>query len=84
MTRPVLLGSDRLLASDLLRGRRAGVVSNHASIDARFQHVADRVGRADGVHLAALFGPQHGFHSTLQDNMIETPHAEDAARRVRV
>ena len=34
--------------------------------------------------LAAIFGPQHGFRSDLQDNMIETPHAHDAARRVPV
>jgi len=34
------------------------------------------------VALAALFGPQHGFRSDLQDNMIETPHGED--RRLRV
>jgi uncharacterized protein YbbC (DUF1343 family) len=81
---PILLGSDRLLASDLLRGRRAGVVSNPASINARFEHVADLVGAAPGVRLAALFGPQHGFHSTLQDNMVETPHGEDATRRAPV
>ena len=43
-----------------------------------------RCSAAEGVTLAAIFGPQHGFHSTLQDNMIETPHAEDAARRVPV
>src|SRR5262245_26476255 len=34
--------------------------------------------------LAALFGPQHGFRSDLQDNMIETPHGCDAKRRVPV
>jgi uncharacterized protein YbbC (DUF1343 family) len=80
----VRLGSDRLLASDLLRGRRVGVVSNPASINRRFEHLADLVPRAPGVRLAALFGPQHGFHSTLQDNMIETPHDQDAARHVPV
>ena len=34
--------------------------------------------------LAALFGPQHGFRSDLQENMIESPHAQDAKRRVPV
>ncbi len=34
--------------------------------------------------LAALFGPQHGFRADLQDNMIESPHASDAIRRVPV
>jgi uncharacterized protein YbbC (DUF1343 family) len=28
------------------------------------------------VNLVALFGPQHGFRSDVQDNMVETPHAE--------
>ena len=36
------------------------------------------------VRLAAIFGPQHGFRSNLQDNMIETPHEQDARRRVPV
>ena len=39
---------------------------------------------APGVTLGAIFGPQHGFRSDVQDNMIETPHAEDAQRRVPV
>ena len=34
--------------------------------------------------LAALFGPQHGFRSNLQDNMIETPHGRDCRRQVPV
>ena len=31
----------------------------------------------------ALFGPQHGFRSDLQDNMIETPHAQRRAPACR-
>lgn len=81
---PVTLGLTRLLASGRLHGARVGLVANPSSVDARFVHAVDQVSSADGVTLAAIFGPQHGFHSTLQDNMIETPHAEDAARRVPV
>ena len=40
--------------------------------------------RADGVTLGAIFGPQHGFRSDVQDNMIETPHGNDCRRRVPV
>ena len=80
----VRLGSDALLSSGTLRGRRVGVVCNHASIDRGFQHIVDRLAAADGVTLAAIFGPQHGFRSDVQDNMIETPHGDDAARRVPV
>jgi uncharacterized protein YbbC (DUF1343 family) len=67
-----------------LQGLRVGVVANPASVDSGFVHVVDRVRAAEGVTLAAIFGPQHGFRSDLQDNMIETPHGHDHARQVPV
>jgi uncharacterized protein YbbC (DUF1343 family) len=83
-TSGVRLGSDLLLASKRLRGARVGVVCNHASIDRGFAHVVDRLAAADAVTLAVVFGPQHGFRSDVQDNMIETPHQEDGGRRVPI
>src|SRR5688500_11964622 len=83
-TAAVRLGSDRLLGSTRLRGARAGIVCNHASLDRGFVHIVDRLASEDGVTLAAIFGPQHGFRSDVQDNMIETPHGDDPARRVPV
>jgi uncharacterized protein YbbC (DUF1343 family) len=80
----VRLGSDVLLASARLKGARVGIVCNHASLDRGFQHIVDRLATAPDVTLAAIFGPQHGFRSDVQDNMIETPHADDPARRVPV
>ena len=80
----VRLGSDLLLSSTRLRGTRVGVVCNHASVDLGFRHIIDRLEAAPGVHLAAIFGPQHGFRSDVQDNMVETPHGDDRARRVPV
>ena len=80
----VRLGSDVLLESSRLRGLRVGVLCNHASVDHGFVNILDRVANADGVTLAAIFGPQHGFRSDVQDNMIETPHGDDATRRVPV
>ncbi len=83
MARPVVqLGSTSLLASGALRGRRVGIVCNHASVDEHLCHVIDRIAEAEGVRLGAIFGPQHGFRSDVQDNMVETPHRED--RRYRV
>ena len=81
---PVTLGIDRALASGDLVGRRVGLVANPASVDRNLQHTADRLINAPGVTLAALFGPQHGFHASAQDNMIETPHGGDDRRRVPV
>ncbi|MBI4265124.1 MAG: DUF1343 domain-containing protein [Acidobacteria bacterium] len=80
----VRLGSDVLVASGRLRGARAGVVCNPASVDRSFVHIMDRLGQADGVRLGAIFGPQHGFRSVVQDNMIETPHTADPVRRVPI
>jgi uncharacterized protein YbbC (DUF1343 family) len=81
---PVRLGSDLLISSGSLRGKRVGVVCNHASVDRGFRHIVDRLAAADDVTLAAIFGPQHGFRSDVQDNMIETPHRDDSSRRVPV
>ena len=80
----MLLGTDRLLASSRLKGLRVGVLANHASINGNFQHIVDRLAASPGWTLAAIFGPQHGFRSDLQDNMIETPHSEDPRRNVPI
>src|SRR4051794_41529562 len=77
----VQLGCERLLASSSLDGKRVGVVCNPASVDSQLRHVADLFARHPKARLAAIFGPQHGFRSDVQDNMIETRHARDEVRR---
>jgi uncharacterized protein YbbC (DUF1343 family) len=61
-----------------------GVVCNPASVDAGLRHIADRLATHPTARLTAIFGPQHGFRSDVQDNMIETAHAHDEVRRVPV
>jgi uncharacterized protein YbbC (DUF1343 family) len=80
----VRLGSEKLVAGGTLKNKRVGVVSNPASIDAQFQHIVDTFATSKDVKLAAIFGPQHGFRSDVQDNMIETSHNRDARRGVPV
>jgi uncharacterized protein YbbC (DUF1343 family) len=80
----VCLGSERLLASGRLDGARVGIVCNPASVDRTLRHVADRLAAHPTARLTAIFGPQHGFRSDVQDNMIETRHAHDEVRRVPV
>jgi uncharacterized protein YbbC (DUF1343 family) len=80
----MLLGSERLIASPRLNGLRVGVLANPASVDHSFRHIADALVASPHWTLAAIFGPQHGFRSDLQDNMIETPHAEDKRRKVPI
>jgi uncharacterized protein YbbC (DUF1343 family) len=75
---PVTLGSTTLLQSGQLDGKRIGIVSNPASVDRDLNHIVDLLFAAKGVTVGAIFGPQHGFRSDVQDNMIETPHAKDA------
>jgi uncharacterized protein YbbC (DUF1343 family) len=72
----VTLGSTRLLSSRTLHGQRIGLVCNPASVDHRLHHIVDLTLGNPDLNVTALFGPQHGFRSDVQDNMIETPHAE--------
>ena len=78
------LGSERLVASTRLDGLRLGVLANPASIDHNFQHLADLLGHSNRHKVTAIFGPQHGYRSDLQDNMIETPHTKDRRRNVPI
>jgi uncharacterized protein YbbC (DUF1343 family) len=80
----VQLGFERLIGSNAMAGRRVGIVCNPASVDSSLRHAADRLAAHKGATLAAIFGPQHGFRSDVQDNMIETRHAHDEVRRVPV
>lgn len=78
------LGSERLIASSRLKGLRVGVLANPASIDGKFRHIVDRLAASSDWKLTAIFGPQHGFRSDLQDNMIESPHTTDSKRGVPI
>ncbi len=49
-----------------LRGLRVGAIVNPTSVDGRFRHLADLLGAAPGVTLAALFGPEHGVRGEVQ------------------
>jgi len=80
----VQLGLERLLTDPALDGKRVGVVCNQASVDHEFVNIADRLGAHPRAQLAAIFGPQHGFRSDVQENMIETRHGRDEIRRVPV
>src|SRR5688572_29125356 len=81
---PVRLGSEQLLTSATLDGRRVGIVCNPASVDGDLRHIADRLATHPRSRLAAIFGPQHGFRSDVQENMIESGHGQDDLRHVPV
>lgn len=66
-----------------LRGRRVGVICNPTSVDSRMNHLADRLRAAEGVTLAALFGPEHGVRAEAQD-MVGVASGLDARTGVPV
>lgn len=72
----VTLPTDRLAAlwPDRFRGKRAGALLHSASVNADLVptlEVLESLADAGTISLTALFGPQHGFDSTTQDNMVE-------------
>lgn len=72
----VVLPVDRLAAlwPERLRGRRTGALLHAASVDSALRptlSVLEEMDAGGQIKLAALFGPQHGFDTTTQDNMIE-------------
>ena len=54
MTQAVRLGTDVLLASARLRGKRAGIVCNHASVNMGFEHIVNRLAAAEDVTLGSM------------------------------
>ena len=72
----VVLPVDRLPAlwPARLHGRRTGALLHAASVTSGLRptlSVLEEMDAAGAIKLAALFGPQHGFETTTQDNMIE-------------
>jgi uncharacterized protein YbbC (DUF1343 family) len=73
-------GLDRLATHEALvkelRGSRVGLLAHPASVDRQLVH-ARRVLDALGVHVAVVFGPEHGYGGEAQD-MVGVDDARDA------
>lgn len=54
---------DRL---DLIRGKRVGLITNPTGVDRELVSDVDLLAHAPGVHLVALFGPEHGIRGAQQ------------------
>lgn len=67
-----VLGMDKDLQASF-KGNVA-LLCHNASIDGRYVHAAYRFKEFFGERFVKIFGPQHGFSTDLQDNMIETDH----------
>lgn len=72
-------GLDRLIDNpSLLAGcGRLGIVTNQAVVSCNFVPAPDAIfqaaHRTQDARITAVFGPQHGYGQTEQDNMLETP-----------
>lgn len=53
---------------------KVALLGHNASLDRRGKHAALLFRQIFGDRLVKLFGPQHGFATSDQDNMIETDH----------
>jgi uncharacterized protein YbbC (DUF1343 family) len=49
-----------------LRGARVGLVCNPTALDGRLRHAVDLLAAQRGLHLVALFGPEHGVRGDVQ------------------
>ncbi|MEX2152922.1 MAG: DUF1343 domain-containing protein, partial [Gemmatimonadaceae bacterium] len=61
-------GLEVLLSDSLhvLQGKRVGLITNHTGLDREGRRNVDRLFRAPGVQLVALFGPEHGFGGAVR------------------
>ncbi len=78
----VLLSSPKLLAE--LQGKRVAVLGHPASMTGDFRHALDALATNKNLKITAAFGPQHGMHGEVQDNMQETEDYIDPVYKIPV
>ena len=80
---PVMTGLDVLSAEKFarFRGKRIGLITNHTGLDREGRRNIDLMVEA-GVHVVALFSPEHGFAGTEDHENVG--HTKDPATGVPV
>lgn len=65
---PIQLGCERFVKTEWRRyiGRRIGLFTHMAAVDAQFVPTIDRVAALDGLTLTAIFTPEHGLSGVAQ------------------
>ena len=73
----VSTGLERLLSEKDLQAKfkgNIGYLCHSASVTKNLEHGLLALQRTFGSQLKKIFGPQHGFVTDVQDNMVETTH----------
>lgn len=81
----VVPGVEVLLTDSLhlIRGKRVGLLTNHSGRDRAGTSTIDRLFRAPGVRLTALYGPEHGIRGVAKAGE-KISSSVDSATGVRV
>ena len=58
-----------------LRGKRVGLITNQTGVDAAGRRTIDVLAHADGVHLEAIFSPEHGLAGQADASVASTTDA---------
>lgn len=77
MTADVITGLNKLRNNKALRDKfkgNIGLLCHSASIDIDFQHSLEVFIAIFGKQVKKVYGPQHGFVTDVQDNMVESDH----------
>lgn len=77
MTSKVVTGLERLLNDKDLQKKfpgKIGYLCHAASVTPEIEHGLLALKRVFGDRLIKVFGPQHGFVTDVQDNMVESKH----------
>ena len=82
---PVMLGIDVLEAEHFaaVRGLRIGLLTHPAGVDRRGIRTVDILRHAPGVHLVALYGPEHGLNGDAPAS-VRVPSSIDPRTGLRV
>ena len=72
LSHPVRPGVEVLLSDslNLVRGLRAGLITNHTGIDSRRVSSIDRLAGEPAVELVSLFSPEHGIRGDAEGGII--------------
>ena len=64
---PILVGLDQVNNySQLFKGKHIGIIANNTAYNSQGRFITDIFQSIKDVHLAALFGPEHGFKSQAE------------------